>query len=94
MTERLSSRQIEIAKKGSKSMENKWRIFTYPKRYSQDKVEEAIREIKFQKSNIEFFISDMKDKTDPDIYDKIFMGIYHHSFYIPPELKYLPPNRN
>lgn len=94
MTERLSPSQEQTATRGSRSMERAWRVFTYPRRYSLDEVEHATGDLVSQKKNLEVSIQLNIGGIDPEIYDRIFMGIFHRDIPIPPELKYKDPRRN
>ena len=93
MRERLSPEQIETAKKGSQYSEKAWRVITFRGRHSPEEVEKAARYLVEQKKNIEACVDEVGG-IDPDVYDRIFMGLYHHSVSLPPELKYKPTNLN
>ena len=94
MGERLSPRKIEIAKKGSRYIEKAWRVFTFPGRHSPEEFKEATEYLAEQKKNIEICIDLRVGGIDPDVYNRIFMGLYHHNVSLPPEPRHKPKNLN
>lgn len=94
MTERLSRSQEGVARRGSRSMEKAWRVWIHPRSHSLEEVENASQYLISQKKNIEMAIQNGVGGLDPEIYDKVFMGIFHRGIPIPPELKYKDPRRN
>ena len=94
MRERLSPSQIETAKRASRDIEKAWRVIASRGRHSPEEVEKETRYLVEQKKSIETCIDLQVGGIDPDVYDRIFMGLYHHSVSLPPELKYKPTNLN
>ncbi len=94
MSERLLPGQIETAKRVSRNIEKAWRVFTFPRRHSFEEVKEATGYLVEQKKSVGICIDLQVGDIDPEIFDQVFMGLYHHEVNLPPELKFKDPRRN
>lgn len=94
MTERLTESQEKTARRGSHSMERAWRVYNRPREFSLEEVEGANAHIVQQMKNLKLAIDIGTFGIDPEVFDRVFMGIYHRGIKIPPELKYKDPKRN
>lgn len=86
MSERLKPGEIEPAKRISRKLEDAWRIFTHPGKYKQEEVNHAHEYLSELKGKLKTLMEvDMEGgKTGLEIYDNIFMGLYHHNVRIRP----------
>ncbi len=88
MTERLDANQKNTMNQVSKAMEEAWRIYCHPQDYSFEQLQSAL----------EFILKNREDFTtaiqldlaiDPETFERIFTGIYHHpEIQEPLEIKY------
>lgn len=94
MHEKLSRSQEQTAINASRRNEEAWRVFTHASDHTIKEVNSACRLLIDQMKNLQTLIDVQEDNIYPEIYDRVFMGIYHHGNPIPPELKYKDPHRN
>lgn len=86
MRERLSRSQEQTAINASKRNEEAWRVFTHAGDYTFKEVEAACRLLINQMKNLQILIDMNEDNNYPEIYNRIFMGIFHYGNSIPTEL--------
>ena len=89
MSERIRPEQILGAMDKSRLFEQAWRVYSNPSDYSDEELQETNKLILDNWDNYETVISCPPDPDTwpPEVYDKIFAGLFHTNIRYPQNLK-------